>query len=300
MYECKICGWKTKYIVSVKDHVRIHMNEKPFICGVCTKAFSNQSNLNSHLARHYDNRPFECDVCNLTFKLKSSLNSHKKRHYQEKRFTCDICGKKVFTGSALKQHRFSHTDERPFHCEVCNKSFKTGPLLTRHAYIHTGGGKYQCYICKEAFARKEYWRIHMRKRHNQDMEHDKRFRLQQNDVSQNVECDMETDVSEVQVAVSEVQAVVAKDDCEAHEVQAQTFTVEYEHGQEIHIQEGEFNVITGETGEAQIAIGEEIVGVIAGDEELSAIGADGNVQSLDKDTQAQVEYLVNLQYEYVK
>lgn len=210
----------------------------------------------------------------MTFKLKSSLNAHKKRHFAEKRFECDVCGKKVFSKSSLKQHKFSHTEERPFNCEICNRKFKTAPLLARHAYVHTGGGKYCCYICKTAFVRKEYWRVHMKKLHNENMDHEKRKRF-----------------------VSPGRGDVKP---ESAEEESQEYDTEYDQAQEIHIQEGAFSVIAGESGGAQIAIGEEIVGVIGGEEELAAVGPDGNVQSLDKDTQAQVEYLVNLQYEYVK
>lgn len=260
------------------------MNEKPFICGVCSKAFSNQSNLNSHLARHYDNRPFSCDVCEMSFKLKSSLNAHKKRHYEEKKFVCDVCGFKVFTRSSLKQHKLSHTDARPFQCGICNKSFKTGPLLARHAYVHTGGGKYQCYICSETFVRKEYWRVHMAKRHNEDMSSEKRKRCVKTG-------------NQVEMSPLQLKQVKVEQGEQLEEEYPQMVAFE---GEEIHIQEGAFNVVQGEGVAAQLGEGEEIVGVIAGEGELAAVGADGTVQALDKDTQAQVEYLVNLQYEYVK
>lgn len=37
--------------------------EKSYICGECGKAYRTANNLNSHMAVHSDERPFVCGVC---------------------------------------------------------------------------------------------------------------------------------------------------------------------------------------------------------------------------------------------
>ncbi|XP_060572452.1 zinc finger protein 888-like [Ruditapes philippinarum] len=51
-YPCKYCG---KFIRSQADlliHERSHTGEKPFVCKVCNKGFTNKSNLKSHSVTH--------------------------------------------------------------------------------------------------------------------------------------------------------------------------------------------------------------------------------------------------------
>ncbi|XP_052803938.1 uncharacterized protein LOC128234031 isoform X2 [Mya arenaria] len=171
VFECKECGFKTKYNQSIVDHTRIHTDEKPFECGVCFKRFNNHSNLNAHLSIHYEARPFECDICDYKCKLKSTLNTHRKRHYQpDKVFVCELCGKESTQKTVHERHMQIHSDERNYQCGECGKRFKDKYQVNRHMYIHTGGGKNECYICGEKFARVDYWRKHLASKHGEEVE----------------------------------------------------------------------------------------------------------------------------------
>jgi growth factor independent 1 len=54
----------------------VFLGEKPYVCRVCGKAFSQSSNLITHSRKHTGFKPFACDICGRSFQRKVDLRRH--------------------------------------------------------------------------------------------------------------------------------------------------------------------------------------------------------------------------------
>jgi uncharacterized Zn-finger protein len=59
----------------LEDHIRAHNGEKPYICSVCKKGFTQLGNLKNHEKNHVSKpKSYQCELCPKTFTSKSYLN----------------------------------------------------------------------------------------------------------------------------------------------------------------------------------------------------------------------------------
>lgn len=93
---CNLCNMKfdtkRKMVIHRKSHNRRYL-PKPSICEICGKEFTSTQVLKNHLRIHFDERPFKCDICGATFKQKVSLRNHHRTHSNVGQYCCISCGK---------------------------------------------------------------------------------------------------------------------------------------------------------------------------------------------------------------
>ncbi|XP_030873857.1 zinc finger and BTB domain-containing protein 49 isoform X1 [Leptonychotes weddellii] len=120
----------------VQRHIIIHSGEKPHLCDICGRGFSNFSNLKEHKKTHTADKVFTCDECGKSFNMQRKLVKHRIRHTGERPYSCSACGK-CFGGSGdLRRHVRTHTGEKPYTCEICSKCFTRSAVLRRHEKMH--------------------------------------------------------------------------------------------------------------------------------------------------------------------
>ncbi|KAM6220852.1 LOW QUALITY PROTEIN: zinc finger and BTB domain-containing protein 49 [Rhynchocyon petersi] len=120
----------------VQRHIIIHSGEKPHLCDICGRGFSNFSNLKEHKKTHTADKVFTCDECGKSFNMQRKLVKHRVRHTGERPYSCSACGKSFGGSGDLRRHVRTHTGEKPYTCDVCDKGFTRAAVLRRHRKMH--------------------------------------------------------------------------------------------------------------------------------------------------------------------
>ncbi|XP_038111753.1 zinc finger protein 729 isoform X1 [Culex quinquefasciatus] len=85
---CTICGKKIKGKTSLKHHMKIHNNDRPFKCSFpsCGKTFSTRGDLNKHVQSHTKNYKYKCKFCDYGTISRKTILQHEQREHNHNRF----------------------------------------------------------------------------------------------------------------------------------------------------------------------------------------------------------------------
>lgn len=98
-------------------------------CNLCVKVFKSASGLREHKRVHVEEKPVICSICNKSFKLPAHLNAHMRVHKEENERKCAQCKEYFSSKTELKKHiQTVHT----FACEKCKRVFTMKSRLDRH------------------------------------------------------------------------------------------------------------------------------------------------------------------------
>merc|ERR1719266_3127429 len=107
---CSICQ-KQMSTKSYRAHLQYHRKKEVsnYLCQFCNKSFTTETSLKRHVLIHENQKPFSCSVCEKNFRQKSALVAHERVH-TGMRFECIQCNKKFITKSLMKKHlQVSHS-----------------------------------------------------------------------------------------------------------------------------------------------------------------------------------------------
>ncbi|KAL3864450.1 hypothetical protein ACJMK2_006134 [Sinanodonta woodiana] len=169
VFHCEFCGKRyiSKDYASFMVHRRYHMDNRPYKCEVCNKAYKFEYKLKVHIRNHTGERPWICEVCGARFMAPFNLKQHKLAIHSDEIHICDICGVKLCNKGYLDWHKkFVHSTERPFACPTCGKSFKSKQNLKNHKVVHDEALAFICDICSKGFKTKTRLNYHVRRHQN--------------------------------------------------------------------------------------------------------------------------------------
>ena len=192
---CSVCFKRFKKMCNLKQHLRIHTDDKPFQCPICDKAFSQKSNLKKHQWVHNKSKPkndfaheevisfelatkvgrkiaiepmkdLKCSLCEDILSSYSDLKTHHLIKHQADNEPaslvkqCDQCDKTFAMSKLLNNHlKRCQIDEKPFQCSLCPKKWTSQDYLKKHFLTHSPA-LLSCEICNKKFKRVDNLKRH--------------------------------------------------------------------------------------------------------------------------------------------
>ena len=97
-------------------------------------AFKTIGDVNRHTKKSHNNKEFfKCELCSKTFSQKSDMRQHYKRFHKAKDYQCDQCKKEFESSSRLRIHvQIVHEGQKKYCCTFCEKYFSYNGLLKKH------------------------------------------------------------------------------------------------------------------------------------------------------------------------
>ncbi|KAK6635186.1 hypothetical protein RUM44_000437 [Polyplax serrata] len=152
-FTCSICNINFAKEPLLRNHMKIHPEEKRFSCAICGKKFRHSGSLTYHRrAAHTGEKPFQCNYCDQRFSLRSVQQIHERKvHTFEKPYKCSFCFRMFNNSSSLTNHMYVHSQKKLFECEECGKHFSRNSNLDIHKKLHTGERKFACDDCDKTY-----------------------------------------------------------------------------------------------------------------------------------------------------
>lgn len=107
-YKCDFCDLRVPYFCTLRDHMKVHSDDKPFTCSLPACGFRTKylPNLQQHEIRHDPalSTRFKCPMCQKGFPFRYQMDRHVRTHVHEDLRQCPECDFKLVGKTGLKVH----------------------------------------------------------------------------------------------------------------------------------------------------------------------------------------------------
>ncbi|XP_021375430.1 transcription factor E4F1-like isoform X1 [Mizuhopecten yessoensis] len=191
--QCKVCKVDFSSVSALRIHLRTHLADMSFRCGMCHYVAEKREQLASHMLSMHQSQVKGTEQADAVIpitswtedsldKEKQSLNA--KAAIQQMLqlptdnslfgagdatpdivrtvYRCPVCNKTFRANSNLRLHMKSHTGDRPHKCSHCDKCFVTKDTLCKHLSVHSEERQYKCGECGKLFKRISHVREHLK------------------------------------------------------------------------------------------------------------------------------------------
>lgn len=130
--KCNFTGCTKEYssVSGLQKHQKLHQSDG-WLCHVCGKLCSHESDLNTHLKSHEGQRAHKCQGCNKAYVHFADLKRHATVH-QKRKYYCDLCSYSSFQKHDRDDHVKSHQADR-YVCKKCGMTYMHRNAHNEHA-----------------------------------------------------------------------------------------------------------------------------------------------------------------------
>ncbi|XP_048763104.2 transcription factor E4F1-like [Ostrea edulis] len=187
--QCKVCKEDFLSCDILKIHLRAHLADIPFRCGMCHFVAESRSQLSNHMTTLHQNQLKGSELINQIpegtsisennqdqsrvariavnqlLELPSNMELEEPEpsiHRARNIYKCPVCARAVKSQNYLRLHMKSHIGDRPHKCLHCHKSFITKDTLSKHLSVHNESRNFKCGQCGKLFKRISHVREHLK------------------------------------------------------------------------------------------------------------------------------------------